>query len=150
VKKTTPSQAEVQASEKKAGEYEFPFFKDDNFNRYLLKFMFSFKNIYSENINGHNVAFITGPSKAGKSWYLRYNIRRFQTSQQNPIVVHYDCRELGMLNFDMFLHSFENRIIDALVKRNKEDLERYKRPLISDKDVLQKVVFRFYDQNLFE
>jgi hypothetical protein len=77
--------------------------------------MFSFKNIYSENINGRNLMFFTGETKQGKSWLLRYNIRKFQASTQNPLVFHYDMRELGMLSFDMFLHSFEQMIINTLV-----------------------------------
>lgn len=63
-----------------AADYDFPFFKDEKFNKYLQKYMYSFKNIYSDNINGHNLLFVTGPSKSGKSWLLRYNIRKFQAS----------------------------------------------------------------------
>ncbi len=73
--------------------------------------MYSFKNIYSENINGKNILFVTGPTKSGKSWLVRYNMRKFQQSGQNPIVFHYDFREQGMLSFDMFLHTFEKRLI---------------------------------------
>jgi predicted AAA+ superfamily ATPase len=77
--------------------------------------MYSFKNIYSENINSANLAFVTGPTKYGKSWLLRYNLRKFQASQQNPIVLYYDMRAQGMISFDMFLHSFEKMIIETLV-----------------------------------
>ena len=94
--------------------------------------MYSFKNIYSENINGRNVMFVTGETKAGKSWLLRYNIRKFQASTQNPIVFHYDLKELGMLSFDMFLHSFETMMIDTLVKRNQVELATKKKPLITE------------------
>lgn len=55
-----------------------------------------------------------------------------------------------MLSFDMFLHSFEKMMIDTLVKRNRDDLVRTKKQLISDQDILNKVLFRFYDKNLFE
>lgn len=112
--------------------------------------MFSFKNIYSENINSANLAFVTGPAKVGKSWLLRYNLRKFQASQQNPIVFYYDMREHGMLSFDMFLHSFEKMLIDTLVQKNAQEFERAKRPLITVEDMLKSVVFRFYDRQLFE
>jgi len=36
--------------------------------------MFSFKNIYTENINTSNLMFITGPTKCGKSVLLRQNL----------------------------------------------------------------------------
>ena len=113
-------------------DFEFPFLRDDEHNKYIQKFMFSFKNIYSENINGRNLMFFTGETKAGKSWLLRYNIRKFQASSQNPLVFHYDMRELGMLSFDMFLHSFEQMIIRTLVERNAADMASKKRPLISE------------------
>jgi hypothetical protein len=55
-----------------------------------------------------------------------------------------------MLSFDMFLHSFETMVIDTLSIRNKEEVARSKRPLISEADILKKVLFRFYDESLFE
>jgi chromosomal replication initiation ATPase DnaA len=133
-----------------AGDFDFPFFKDDQFNSYMQKFLYSFKNIYSENINTRNLLFLTGPTKAGKSWYLRYNLRKFQASGQNPIVLYYDMRDQGMVSFDMFLHSFEMMVIDTLSIRNKDELARSKKSLISEADILKKVVFRFYDESLFE
>jgi hypothetical protein len=50
----------------------------------------------------------------------------------------------------MFLHSFETMVIDTLSIRNKDELARSKKPLISEADILKKVVFRFYDESLFE
>ena len=55
-----------------------------------------------------------------------------------------------MVSFDMFLHTFEKMVIDTLCIRNKEEVARSKRPLISESDILKKVVFRFYDESLFE
>jgi hypothetical protein len=55
-----------------------------------------------------------------------------------------------MLSFDMFLHSFEKMIIETLCVRNKDELSKSKKPLISEQDILRKVVFRFYDESLFE
>lgn len=112
--------------------------------------MYSFKNIYSENINSRNLMFLTGPTKCGKSWFLRYNLRKFQASGQNPMIFHYDLRDQGMLSFDMFLHSFEKMLIDTLAIRNQDELTRNKKPLISERDILKKIVFRFYDESLFE
>lgn len=82
IKKTTPTKRDLKMSQPLAKDFQFPFFKEDDFNTYIQKFMFSFKNIFSENINGYNLMFLTGPTKAGKSWMLRYNIRKFQASSQ--------------------------------------------------------------------
>jgi predicted AAA+ superfamily ATPase len=81
VKRTTPSSRDIQADPTKvAKDFDFPFHKDEVFNRFVSKFLYSFKNIYSENINAKNLMFITGPTKSGKSWMLRYNLRKFQLS----------------------------------------------------------------------
>lgn len=34
-------------------------------------------------------------------------------------------REQGMLNFDMFLHSFEKMFIETLVQRNAQEMEKH-------------------------
>jgi predicted AAA+ superfamily ATPase len=39
--------------------------------------MFSFKNIYTPNINCSNLLFITGPTKCGKSYFLEQNLEVF-------------------------------------------------------------------------
>lgn len=52
--------------------------------------MFSFKNIYIENINGKNLMFFTGPTKSGKSWLLRYNIRKFANSDK--VIILFDIQ----------------------------------------------------------
>lgn len=80
MKRTTPTEKDM--AEPAMSDFAFPFFKSEQFNKYMQKFMFSFKNIYSENINGNNVLFLTGPTKVGKSWFVRYNIRKFQASSQ--------------------------------------------------------------------
>ena len=55
-----------------------------------------------------------------------------------------------MLSFDMFLHSFEKMLIETLCLKNQEEIAKNKRPLIKEKDILSKVLFRFYDESLFE
>ena len=85
----------------------------------MQKYMHSFKNIYSENINCSNACFVTGPTKSGKSWFVRYNMRKFESLSMKPLVFHYDLRNAKTLNFQMFLYSFEKMIIDTLCKHNK-------------------------------
>ena len=51
--------------------------RDRTSSRYLKHFMYSFKNTYSENINSSNLMFITGPTKSGKSVFLRQNLNEF-------------------------------------------------------------------------
>ena len=56
---------------KTASYFEFPDIKaDKKYNAALQKFMLSFKNIYSPNINASNLMFLTGPTKCGKSYLL--------------------------------------------------------------------------------
>jgi hypothetical protein len=83
VKRTTPNEYDRSVEPKKiAKDFKFPFLLDEKFNKYIAKFMFSFKNIYTENINAKNLMIFTGPSKIGKSWLLRYNMRRFINSDK--------------------------------------------------------------------
>ena len=60
-----------------ADAFQWPVFKDRTYSRFLKRFMFSFKNIYSENINCSNLMFVTGPTKCGKSVLLRQNMQEF-------------------------------------------------------------------------
>lgn len=70
---------EIKAGrEQRLSDLKWPVFLNSRYNEALTKFMYSFKNIYSENINGYSAGcFLTGPTKCGKSWYLRYNMRKF-------------------------------------------------------------------------
>ena len=102
--------------------------------------MYSFKNIYSENINVDAACFLIGPSKSGKSWYLRYNMRKFQASAIKPMVFYYNLR--GMKSFEMFLWNFEKVIIDELVSQNQTRNFGV--------DQILKVSLKFNDKNLFE
>ena len=124
----------------KLSDLKWPIFRNARFDQALTKFMYSFKNVYSENINGNSACFLIGPTKCGKSWYLRYNLRKFQNSAIKPLVFHFNAQ--GMKSFEMFLHSFETVIIDELVSQSQE------KSLTVDQ--LLKVAFRFYDKNLFE
>ena len=74
-----------------ASTFHWPLIKEKVFSRYLKHFMFSFKNIYSENINTSNLMFITGPTKCGKSVLLRHNMIDFTNiGAHNPVVFHLD------------------------------------------------------------
>ena len=108
--------------DRKIGEFRWPIFRIPPFDHALTRAMYSFKNIYSENINGSSAIFITGPTKCGKSWFLRRNMRKFQNAQIKPIVFHYDMSHAKALSFDMFLHTFETMLINNLVAKNQSML----------------------------
>jgi len=111
----------MRGKEGKMSDFTWPVFLHQRYNEALLKFMYSFKNVYSENINGYSGGcFITGASKSGKSWFLRYNLRKFQNSKISPLVFYIDLGNQKQLSFGSFLHQFERMIIDTLVDKNKE------------------------------
>ena len=62
---------------KTASDFEWVWMEDKKFNKVFQKFMFSFKNIYTDNINASNLMFLTGPTKSGKSVLLRQNLLKF-------------------------------------------------------------------------
>jgi len=114
--------------------------------------MYSFKNIYSENINADALCLVTGATRCGKSWFLKTNMRKFQGSGIKPIVIHYDMKNAKMLSFDVFLHSFEKTIINTLVEYNKRSLsdQTSKAKSLATTEQMLSVAFRFYDKNLLE
>jgi predicted AAA+ superfamily ATPase len=93
--------------------FQWPVFKDKTYGRFLKHFMFSFKNIYSENFNSSNLMFITGPSKCGKSVFLRQNMIDFvETGKHNPVVFHFDFEDMNSIaTFDVFLARFEAKLV---------------------------------------
>ena len=102
-----------------ASAFEWPIFKERTYSRYLKNYMYSFKNIYSENINASNLMFITGPTKCGKSVLLRQTLNDFaEKGQHNPVVFHFDFDDSvnSMMTFDVFLQKFENMIVNTIVE----------------------------------
>lgn len=84
--------------------------------------MFSFKNPYSPNINQYSsAAFITGPTKCGKSWFLRYNMRKFEANESRPLVFYFDLKERKQINFQTFLDEFEAMLIRGIVSKGGVD-----------------------------
>ena len=85
----------------------------------MQKFLFSFKDIYSENINQQNLIFVNGPDRVGKSWFLRQSLKQFAESSTNPLVFYIDLNQLKDLSFEMMLETIETNLFDTLIKRNK-------------------------------
>ena len=80
--------------------------------------MQSQKNVFQENVNSANLMFITGPTKSGKSVFLRENMREFAgSSKHKPVVFHFDFADQmnSMVTFDCFLSNFEAQLIETLV-----------------------------------
>ena len=78
--KVESAEVAIQDQRKSASAFEWPLIKDRMYSKYLRRFMFSFKNIYSENIQASNLMFVTGPTKCGKSVLLRHNLIDFMTT----------------------------------------------------------------------
>ena len=76
----------------KLSEFKWPVFDSPRYDFAMQRYMFSFKNIFSENINVGSACFLTGPTKCGKSWFLRENINKFAKSSNRPHIFHYDLR----------------------------------------------------------
>ena len=67
----TPDLKSVPDQSKLCKDFEFPVFTPEKkYSQELSKYLLSFHNIYSENINGSSLMFVTGPTQTGKSWLL--------------------------------------------------------------------------------
>ena len=83
---------------KPASEFAWPVFQDRTYGRFVKHFMFSFKNIYSENINSSNLMFFTGPTKCGKSALLRQNLAEFANTGKH-VSPSFQLRNCALLSF---------------------------------------------------
>ena len=148
IKRTNLSERDLDLQQTNLSELRWPFFRNQAFDNALQNYMFSFKNIYSPGINTGNSLFLIGPTKSGKSWFLRSNLRKFKDLEIKPLVFHYDLRRQQSVNFPMFLHSFEKMIVDTLVEKNQQ-MQANEQVLISDAELLG-VVLEFSDRMLVE
>jgi hypothetical protein len=103
-KKLNVKETDLVTSNEKLSDLKWPFFRSSAHEQMLQKYMASFKNIYADSINASNACFVLGPTKSGKSWFLRYNMRKFESSGIKPLVFHFDLKKTQMLSFSSFLH----------------------------------------------
>ena len=103
-------------------QFQWPIFQSTHFNKHIQRWMYSFKNIYTENINASNLMFVTGPTKSGKSFLLRQNLALFTASQQHePTVFHFDFGDHNQcLSFDIFLAKFEDMLVCQILRNFKK------------------------------
>lgn len=126
-------------------ELKIPIVIDENFSRYLQKFMHSYRNKDNPTININNLLFLSGPEKSGKSWFLRANLKKFEEeeAEKKTMVIHYDMREIEGQNFYSFLYNFEREIINTMVERNKYEINKSKKGLVDIKVLKDLLFFRW-------
>ena len=76
--------------------------------------MQSHKNVFNQNVNSTNLMFITGPTKSGKSMFVKDEMQNFANETKlRPVVFHFDFEEHSnsMVSFDCFLSRFEAMLI---------------------------------------
>jgi hypothetical protein len=130
----------------KSSKYKFPIVIDENFSKYLQKFMHSYRNKEHPTVNINNLLFLSGPQKNGKSWFLRHNLKKFdeEDADLKTLVIHYDIlNKRQSQSFYTFLFNFENEIIKSIVRRNKYEQDKYKRNLISFGDLKDLLFYRW-------
>ena len=130
---------------------KIPSIIDQNFSRYLQKFMHSYRNKEHPTININNLLILSGPEKNGKSWFLRDNLKKFSEtiSDKKTMVVHYDIRGINNQNFNSFLHNFEKEIIKSIIERNHYELITHEQSLISVED-LKNILFYRWEKGWLE
>jgi hypothetical protein len=129
-------------------ELEIPTVFDKGFNKYLQKFMHSFRNKEHPTVNINNLLILNGTEHMGKSWFLRHNLKLFEDSPSlvKNLVIHYDIREVGGQSFNSFLFNFENIIITSIVQRNNEDKMK---PVLTV-DILKDILLYRYEKGWIE
>ena len=124
---------------------KFPLLIDRNFDLYLQKFIHSYREKEHPTININNLLILNGIEKSGKSWFLRKNLKIFEETESDikNLVIHYDIRNIDLSNFDSFLVNFERSIIDAIIVRNKYEVDFNKKNLLTQKNLLDLLFFRW-------
>ena len=132
-------------------EMKIPIIIDQNFSKYIQKFMHSYRNKDHPTININNLLILSGPEKNGKSWFLRHNLKKFSEtiSDKRTMTIHYDLRSINNQNFNSFLHNFENEIINSIVERNNYELITHERDLITV-EKLKKILFFRWEKGWLE
>ncbi|CAI2360060.1 unnamed protein product [Moneuplotes crassus] len=120
--------------------FEWPLFQSLKEEKTLMKFLYSFKNFFSENINLNSCFFLGGPSKHGKSWLLNKCLHQFSQSGARPQAAHMKIQQ-GM-SFEMFLYEFDHKCIEMLCKLAPSYSE------LADR--IGNVMSRFYENILIE
>jgi hypothetical protein len=129
-----------------SSDFKFPIIIDENFSKYLQKFMHSYRNKEHPTVNINNLLFLSGPQKNGKSWFLRHNLKKFEeeAGDLKTMVIHYDILKKGYIqSFYTFLFNFEREIIRSIVRRNKYEQEKFNRNLINFDDLKDLLFFRW-------
>jgi hypothetical protein len=118
---------------------------DPNYNKFMQKFMHSFRNKDHPTININNLLILNGPEHVGKSWFLRHNLREFEISPGmiKNMTIHYDLRHIENQSFYSFLYNFERKIIEAIVERNEVEMKENNKPLINVETVLDVFFYRY-------
>lgn len=126
-------------------DYKVPVVIDENFSKFLLKFMHSYRNKEHPTININNLLFLTGPEKNGKSWFLRHNLKKFaeEESENKTLVIHYNIADINNQTFSSFLFNFENEIIKSIVQRNQYEYNKNKKILISIENLKDLLFYRW-------
>ena len=117
---------------------KIPIIIDQNFSKYIQKFMHSYRNKDHPTININNLLILSGPEKNGKSWFLRDNLKKFSEtiSEKRTMTIHYDLRSIHNQNFNSFLHNFEKEIINSIVDRNNYELITHEKDLITLEELM--------------
>lgn len=121
---------------------KWPLFKNKAWGDTIFKFMQSYNNHLSPNINMTSMMFMVGPPKTGKSWMLQQALTRFKNTSLPKIIVEYDIPAIA--SFEVVLYSIEQGIIDAIVNAQERG------DISLSTDELLSVVFKFYEKGLFE
>lgn len=122
--------------------HKWPLFKNKQWNDAIFKYMQSYNNFLSPNINMTSIMFITGTPKAGKSWLAQQALNRFKQTSLPKVIVEYDIPAIA--SFEVILFTIEQEIINAIIAAESRG------DISLSTEELMNIVFRFYDKGLFE
>lgn len=83
----------------------------------MQNFIKASRNLKSKDLPISNTAIVMGPSKSGKSYFIKKSLNTFyRTAPANSrLIIHIDLSGYGILNFESFRNRFETAIIDQIL-----------------------------------
>mmetsp|Transcript_17043 Transcript_17043/g.19127 ORF Transcript_17043/g.19127 Transcript_17043/m.19127 type:complete len:640 (-) Transcript_17043:149-2068(-) len=112
-----PRNLKNDESHKVMKDFRWPHLSDENSNRALTNFMYSFRNPYNPLYNQKNLMMVMLPEGSGKTTFIRENVDKFlkSTSKFATFVVRLDLADKSKLNFDAMLNYIQQTICESMV-----------------------------------
>lgn len=84
LEKLTDERKNLEKEIKLVQDYQFPFYQYPQLNHHFLKYLISTKEPRDAAFNKSNLMIVLGPENIGKSLFVKYNLKSFESMDLKP------------------------------------------------------------------